>query len=221
MAGTDLRPLTPAQTRLFDWLEANAAAGGTPPTLDETCRALGLRSRGSLHKQLGALVEHGLVEPMAGRRRGIRLTTRRAGAHPSPHSPRERGAASPLPELPLLGRIAAGAPIEAVAEATAVEVPPRLLGRGECYVLQVRGDSMVEAGIHDGDEVVIERRDSARDGDVVVALVDGDSATLKRIEQRPGECVLWPANGEHRPQSYAPDRVAIQGVLVGLMRAWR
>ena len=202
-----IHDLTRRQRELYEWLCEHAGEFDHPPTLDEVCTALGLASRGSLHKHVQALVDAGLIEPLEGRRRGLRLAGAASGGPPG--------------TLPLLGRIAAGRPIEAIAGAEPVEVPAHLRGRGTCYVLEVRGDSMIDDGILDGDQVVIEQRDSARDGEVVVALVDGEQATLKRIEQRPGACVLHPANGTMEPMVYAPDRVAIQGVLVGQMRAYR
>lgn len=176
-----------------------------PPTLDELCAELGLKSRGSLHKQIQALVAEGLVEPMEGKQRGVRLTEAAAGNED---------------ELPLLGYIAAGYPIEAVSAPESVQVPPLLRSERPCYVLQVKGDSMIEDGIFDGDWVVIEQRDHARDGEVVVALVEGEEATLKRIEQRPGEVILHPANAAMEPMRFAPDQVTVQGVVVGQMRRY-
>ena len=125
------------------------------------------------------------------------------------------------PLVTLLGYIAAGRPIEAIGQAESIDVPEALHGGRECYVLQVRGDSMIEEGILDGDWVVIERREQARNGEIVVALIDGAEATLKRIEQRPGRVILHPANTALSPQIYAPEQVAIQGVLVGQMRRYR
>ena len=176
-----------------------------PPTLDELCAELGLKSRGSLHKQIQALVVEGLVEPMEGKQRGVRLT---------------EAAAVDEDELPLLGYIAAGYPIEAVTTPESVQVPPLLRSERPCYVLQVKGDSMIEDGIFDGDWVVIEQRDHARDGEVVVALVEGGEATLKRIEQRPGEVILHPANAAMEPMRFAPDQATVQGVVVGQMRRY-
>ena len=176
-----------------------------PPTLDELCTALGLSSRGSLHKHIQALIDAGYVAPMDGRQRGVRLLEIEAN---------ENG-----DELPLLGRIAAGRPIEALSGHETIAVPPSLHHGQGCYVLQVRGDSMIEDGILDGDWVVIEPRSHARNGEVVVALIDGE-ATLKRIEQRPGEVVLHAANRTMAPLRYPPDAVTIQGVLVGQMRRY-
>jgi len=197
--------LTRRQQAILDYLRESQLRQTHPPTLDELCSALGLRSRGSMHKHVTALVEAGYVEPLSGKQRGVRLSEAKED-DPS--------------TLPLLGRIAAGRPIEAVQDSQELEVPRQLRGKGRCYVLQVRGDSMIDDGILDGDWVVIEQRDYARDGEIVVALIDGEDATLKRIEQRPDVCILHPANSDLEPQHYAPGRVNIQGVVVGQMRAY-
>ncbi|NIR29408.1 MAG: transcriptional repressor LexA [Gammaproteobacteria bacterium] len=207
--------LTPRQREIYECLRRRRERSEPPPTLDELARALGLRSRGSLHKQVRALVEAGLVEPMAGRRRGVRLTAPPDGA-PASHE-----AGSPQAVLALLGRIAAGRPIEAIEVPEEVEVPAGLLGRRACYALAVRGDSMTEDGILDGDMVIVEHRTHADNGEVVVALIDGEEATLKRIEQRSDTVVLHPAHHDMAPMSYAPERVRIQGVAVGLIRRYR
>jgi len=197
--------LTRRQQQIYEYLVDNADHFDHPPTHDELCQALGLSSRGSLHKHIQALVRAGLVEPMDGSHRGIRLIEQ-----------------PPVAEgIPLLGRIAAGRPIEAVTQPETMQVPEELLGRGICYVLQVSGDSMLEVGILDGDYVVIEQRDSARNGEIVVALVNNEEATLKRIEQQPGRVILYPANAAMEPMTYSPDAVQIQGVLRGLMRRYR
>lgn len=201
--------LTRRQQEIYDFLRRHLDDFAHPPTLDELCDALGLSSRGSLHKQIQALVEAGLVEPMNNLRRGIRLATEEA-AH----------AADPGEPLPLYGYIAAGQPIEAIRNPETIEVPPQLRTPNPCYVLEVRGDSMVEEGILDGDWVVIEHREQARNGEIVVALVDGEEATLKRLEKGAGEVVLHPANSRLSALRYSPDRVQIQGVLVGQMRRY-
>jgi repressor LexA len=197
--------LTRRQQQIYEYLVDNADHFDHPPTHDELCQALGLSSRGSLHKHIQALVQAGLVEPMDGSHRGIRLAEQQTVAAGTP----------------LLGRIAAGRPIEAVPEPETMQVPEVLLGRGSCYVLQVSGESMLEAGILDGDYVVIEQRDSARNGEIVVALVNREEVTLKRIEQQPGRVILHPANASMEPMTYSPDAVQIQGVLRGLMRRYR
>lgn len=202
----DAEHLTPRQQSVYDYLRGRAAAGESPPTLETLCRALGLRSRGSMHKHIQALVEAGLVEPMEGRQRGVRLRPQ---------------AEADSSQLPLLGYIAAGRPIEAIPDSQTVEVPAVLRSNGACYVLEVRGDSMVDDGILDGDWVVVESREHARNGEIVVALIDEQEATLKRIEQRAGRVVLHPANAAMQPFVYAPQQVRIQGVVVGQMRRYR
>ncbi len=197
--------LTRRQQEIYATLRDNAERFEHPPSYDELCRLLGLSSRGSLHKHIQALVQAGLVEPMDGTQRGIRLVEQ---------APVEAG-------IPLLGTIAAGRPIEAVPQPEFMQVPDELLGTRPCYVLRVQGDSMIEAGILDGDYVVIEQRDSARNGEIVVALVNNEEATLKRIEQQPGRVILHPANASLTPLVYSPDEVQIQGVLRGLLRSYR
>ena len=191
---------------MYRYLLDCRAKGDPAPTLAEVCAALGLRSRGSLHKHVQALVQAGLVLPLAGQRRGIQLCL--------PTSKDET-------VLPFLGYIAAGRPIEAVVQNEGISVPPSLCGNGPCYCLQVRGDSMIDDGILDGDWVVIEHRSHARNGEIVVALVDDEEATLKRIFQSPGKVTLTPANNALRPQVYAPHRITIQGAVVAQMRRYR
>jgi repressor LexA len=197
--------LTRRQHEVLDFLRENEENFEHPPTLDELCRLLGLASRGSLHKHIQALVEAGLVEPLDGRHRGIRLTPIEAEGQ----------------TLPFMGRIAAGRPIEALPQPEYMEVPPQLRTDRPCYVLQVRGDSMIEAGILDGDYVVIESRNYAKNGEIVVALINGEEATLKRIVQKPGTVLLYPENSGMDPIEVRPEEVEIQGVLVGQMRAYR
>ena len=197
--------LTRRQQEIYQALREHVDSFEHPPTYDELCRILGLKSRGSLHKQIQALVRAGLVEPLDGLQRGIRLVEQ---------DRHQEG-------VPLLGIIAAGRPIEAVTRTELMRVPDELLGKGPCYVLQVSGDSMIEAGIFDGDYVVIEQCDSVRNGDIVVALIHNEEATLKRIEQQPDRVILHPANAAHSPMQYRPDEVRIQGVLRGLLRRYR
>jgi repressor LexA len=202
--------LTRRQQEIFEYLKEHLGQFPHPPTLDELCEALGLKSRGSLHKQIQALIEAGLVEPMNNLRRGIRLVEE--------DDPGD--AADDTESLPLFGYIAAGRPIEAISNPERIDVPSQLRTPNPCYVLEVRGDSMIEDGILDGDWVVIEHRDQARNGEVVVALVDGEEATLKRLETRAGEVVLHPANSSMSAMHFSPERVQIQGVLVGQMRRY-
>ena len=202
--------LTRRQQEIYDYLKENLPLYEQPPTLNELCDALGLSSRGSMHKQIHALIEAGLVEPMNNQRRGIRLAsfdTAEAAANDN--------------QLPMMGYIAAGRPIEAIETPENMDVPPPLRSEKPCYVLQVKGDSMIDEGILDGDWVVIEQKDTARNGEIVVALVENSDATLKRIEQKPNEVILHPANETMTPMHYHPDQVKIQGVLVGQMRSYR
>ncbi len=203
--------LTRRQQEIYDYLREQLPRMPHPPSLDELCQLLGLKSRGSLHKQIQALIEAGLVEPMNNLRRGIRLVEKETS--PQAH-------ASDMQELPLYGYIAAGQPIEAIAGHDTVPVPSALRTDKPCYVLEVRGDSMIEEGILDGDWVVIEQRDAARNGEIVVALVHEEEATLKRLEKQAGEVVLHPANSNLAPMHYHPSEVRVQGVLVGQMRRY-
>jgi repressor LexA len=210
--------LTRRQQEIYDYLREHLDDFPHPPTLDELCQALGLSSRGSLHKQIQALIEAGLVEPMHNLRRGIRLVDEDAASVGAAVGAAD--AASDEDELPLYGRIAAGRPIEAIANPETIRVPSQLRTNQPCYVLEVQGDSMVEEGILDGDWVVIEQRQQARNGEIVVALVDGEEATLKRFELDRGRVVLHPANSTLQPLIYRPEQIQIQGILVGQMRRY-
>ena len=199
-----LPALTRRQHELLDYLAEREQNGMRAPSLTEICRDLGLVSRGSLHKQISALVEARLVEPMNGKQRGVRL----------------QRSANDETRLPLLGAIAAGQPIEALTRDESVVVPGWLRTGGDCYALRIRGDSMRDVGILDGDIVVIESRKTARNGELVVALIDNQETTLKRIEQKPGEVLLHPENPAYSAQRYVPERVSIQGVVVGSIRRY-
>ena len=208
--------LTRRQQEIYDYLKDNLPDMPHPPTLDELCTALGLKSRGSLHKQLHALIEAGLIEPMNNLRRGVRLTS----SEESTVELEPSIAANDEDELPFYGRIAAGQPISAIAGYETMSVPPALRSSGPCYVLEVKGDSMIEEGIFDGDWVVIEQRVTARNGEIVVALVDDEDATLKRFEKNGAEIILHPANSSMSPMHYPAEMVQVQGVLVGQMRRY-
>lgn len=201
--------LTRRQQEIYDFLLHNADSFKHPPTLAELCTAMKLSSRGSMHKQIRALIEAGLVEPMNHKKRGIRLLTAGTPA-----------LASDTGQLPMLGYIAAGQPIEAINTPESISIPSWLQSSKPCYVLGVKGDSMIDEGIFDGDRVIIEQRDHASNGEIVVALIDGAEATLKRLQQTPQEIVLHPANAAMEPQHYAHEQVQIQGVLIGQMRKY-
>ena len=198
--------LTRRQRSVYEFLLDHQRQWQDPPTLDQLCTGLGLSSRGSLHKHIQALVDAGLVEPMGGKHRGIRLAQTIDDA---------------ANEIPFLGKIAAGYPVQAFETPETIEVPAFMLGHETSFVLQAKGDSMRDAGILDGDLLVIAKRGHARNQEIVVALIDGTETTLKRIEQQPGKTTLHPANDSFETLSYSPDRVEIQGVLIGQMRSYR
>jgi repressor LexA len=204
--------LTRKQREIIDFLIQNQQSFPHPPTLQELCEALGLKSRGSLHLILQGLISAGLIESFDRKHRGIRLTEKAFDfawqRQEAQHT------------LRYVGKIAAGRPIEAVEDVRYMVIPEEIKSEKQCYVLRVKGDSMMEEGILDGDWVVIEQRCHARNGEIVVALVDKTDATLKFIEQYPHETLLIPANSSMKTMRYHPSQVEIQGVLVGQMRSY-
>jgi len=204
--------LTRKQQQLFKFLLINQSQFTQPPTLDELCMAMGLKSRGSLHKHIQGLITAGLVEAPHRKQRGVRLT-QQALQENQVHEHETDG-------LPLIGAIAAGKPIEAINDISYMMVPEQLKTDQSCYILRVQGDSMIDDGIYDGDWVVIEQRSYARNGEIVVALIDKQEATLKYIEQYPHKTVLIPANKNMQAMHFQPQQVEIQGVLVGQMRSY-
>lgn len=206
-----MHTLTRKQQEILDFLRHNQNNFQHPPTLEELCAALGLKSRGSMHHQIKALIEAQLIVAPERKQRGIRLTEL---AMQQPDSQLRDDS------LPYVGVIAAGKPIEAVETTTYMAIPEPLKTQKPCYVLKVKGDSMLEAGILDGDYVVIEQRNFANNGEIVVALIENTDATLKYIEQTPDEVLLIPANASMVAMHYRPEQVEIQGVLVGQMRSY-
>jgi len=200
--------LTDRQRQAYDAIRDHLANHGVTPKLAELGRALGIRSRGVVHRHVRALVDAGLVEVEPGRHRGIRL----AGSEPPPDGM----------TLPLLGRIVAGQPLEAIPDEQTVDLSEFFVGSGR-FVLRVQGDSMIEAGILDGDMVVVRQAEQASDGDIVVALIDNAEATLKRIRRNRDDdsVTLLPANRALTPMIYPASRVRIQGVVVAQLRAYR
>jgi repressor LexA len=177
---------------------------GRAPLLEEIASGLGIRSKGVVHRYVQALAEEGLIELLPGRHRGILLSDKQA-AHPT---------------LPLLGRIAAGQPIEAIPGQDEVNLAEFFIGANR-FLLKVQGESMVEAGILDGDMVVVERCEQAADGEIVVALIDREEATLKRLQNnRDGTVTLHPANAALAPLRFDAERVAIQGRVIGQLRSY-
>jgi repressor LexA len=197
--------LTPAQQRTLDFIRQYYVRQGFAPTLAEITLGLGVSSKGSMHKQVQALAEAGAIRLTPGRKRGIELT--------------DEDEAQAF-TIPLLGRIAAGHPIEAIPDQENLNIAEFLLGPGR-FALLVQGDSMIDAGILDGDTVIIQRQDTANDGDIVVALIDDESATLKRFHRRVGNKLeLAPENKSLRPLIFEAHQVRIQGVLVGQLRTY-
>lgn len=198
--------LTPAQQRTLDFIRRYWRRQGRSPSLAEIADGTGIHSRGVAHRYVQALIEAGRLIRRPGRKRGLELAER---GSPGPHT------------IPLLGRIAAGRPIEAVPGEETLDLAAFLLGANR-YALRVRGDSMIEAGILDGDTVIVDARDSAGEGEIVVALVDEGEATLKRYHYRKdGSVRLTAANAAIAPMIYAAERVRIQGVVVGVLRSYR
>jgi repressor LexA len=205
------RSLTRKQQEIFDFLLQNLNRFPHPPTLEELCAAMGLKSRGSLHNHIKALISENLIEAPERKQRGIRLTE---------YAKTMISRQDDLSALPFVGFIAAGRPIEAVENVTYMTIPEQLKTQKPCYILKVKGDSMLEQGIYDGDWVIIEQRSHARNGEIVVALVNKTEATLKFIEQYPHETLLIPANSTMEAMRYSPEQIEIQGVLVGQMRSY-
>ena len=206
-----MKDLTRKQKDIFEYLLTNQKNFAYPPTLDELCAALGLNSRGSLHKHIKALIESGLVKPPERKQKGIRLTDKAKNYIET---------ANDMTGTPFVGYIAAGMPIEALENISYMAVPEQIKTQSPCYILQIKGDSMIEEGIFDGDWVIIEQRSTARNGEIVVALIDKAEATLKFIEQYPHETLLIPANSNMAAMHFKPNQVEIQGVLVGQMRSY-
>jgi len=201
------RYLTERQKQVLDFLRQFAAENGYAPTHREICEEFGFSSYGTVHKHLKLLESKGYLRRHWNQKRGVELSSQVSESEPS------------LSRLPFFGRIAAGRPIEAVAGDESVTVPEHLLGAvpEDHFVLKVVGDSMIEEGIHDGDLVVVSRRDEAGVGEMVVALV-GDEATLKRFFPEGDRVRLQPANQRMEPIYAAANEVRVQGVVVGLMR---
>ncbi len=197
--------LTTQQQKAYQFIRHFILRNGHAPLLPEIAQGLGIRSKSHASRYVQALVEQGLLEFIPGRHRGIRLTNQDIEEQQFRH-------------LPLLGKIAAGRPIEATADTQTVDLPALLTGP-QRYILQVKGDSMIEEGIYDGDWVICEYADTAPDGAIVVALIDNYEATLKRLKRNRNNTVtLNPANSQLKPMIYEAHRVKVQGIFIGLVR---
>ena len=224
--------LTRKQHDLLHFIHDRLSAAGVPPSFDEMKDALGLKSKSGIHRLITGLEERGFIRRLPHRARAlevVRLPEDMAGEAVGPRigaalsglRAAAASAAEAMAPVPMLGRIAAGTPIEALSDpSTFADVPSSMLTRGEHYALEVDGDSMIEAGIHDGDTVIIERCDTADDGAIVVALVDDAEVTLKRLRRRGQMVELEPANARYETQRYGSDRVVVQGRLIGLLRQY-
>ena len=234
--------LTRKQYELLRFINERLKEAGVPPSFDEMKDALDLRSKSGIHRLITALEERGFIRRLPNRARAIEVIKlpelgaspggARRGFTPSViegNLGKVRPSVSADPDddtsfpvaVPVMGRIAAGTPIEALqTRSHTISVPPDMLGSGEHYALEVRGDSMMEAGILDGDTVLIQRNESADTGDIVVALIDEEEATLKRFRRRGASIALEPANAAYEVRILPPNRVRIQGKLIGLVRKY-
>ncbi|MAN81034.1 MAG: repressor LexA [Magnetovibrio sp.] len=241
--------LTKKQYQLLVFIDKKLNESGVSPSFEEMKEALDLRSKSGIHRLITGLEERGFIRRLPHRARALEvlrlpenMETGQNAVRPAPApAPAAtnvipgRFGSGPVPlsgggdvsqpgeavSLPLYGRIAAGTPIEALRDhSNVVDVPPSMLGGGEHYALEVDGDSMVEAGIHDGDTVIIRRTDTAENGSIVVALVEGSEVTLKRLRRKGASVALEPANKAYETRIFGPDQVEVQGRLVGLMRKY-
>ena len=243
--------LTRKQHQLLIFINERLNATGVAPSFDEMKEALGLKSKSGIHRLISGLEERGFIRRLAHRARALEVLRlpedTGVGATLAPFEKPDRFApqvieggrdntARPITapseitgpvsgtsdvEVPFLGKIAAGTPIEALSDPTRhIAVPPSMLGKGNFYCLEVEGDSMINAGILDGDTVVIRRTDNAENGSIVVALVEGQEVTLKRLRKRNNSVALEAENPAYETRIFGPDQVAVQGELVGLLRQY-
>ncbi len=227
--------LTQKQKELLMFIHERVKETGVPPSFDEMKEALDLKSKSGIHRLITALEERGFIRRLPHRARALEIVklpepvAAGRGFAPSViegslgrgRGPTEAGGGGDTVIVPVMGRIAAGVPIEAIQhQSDSIGVPSELLGKGEHFALQVRGDSMIEAGILEGDTVILKRGDTADSGDIVVALVDEEEATLKRLRRRGDSIALEAANPAHETRIFGPDRVRVQGRLIGLIRRY-
>lgn len=217
--------LTKKQHELLMFIHDRLAETGISPSFEEMKDALDLKSKSGVHRLISALEERAFIRRLPNRARALEILRMpdQSGAQSSPVTTALKMmpvAANDILDLPLHGRIAAGQPIEAIEGQDSLSVPAAFLGSGEHYALEVAGDSMVEEGILDGDYALIRKADVAREGEIVVALIDQNEATLKTFRREGSMIRLDPANRNYEPQRYAPEQVAIQGKLAGLLRRY-
>ncbi|MCP4328820.1 MAG: transcriptional repressor LexA [Alphaproteobacteria bacterium] len=233
--------LTRKQHELLIFINERITSKGVSPSFDEMKEALGLKSKSGIHRLITGLEERGFIRRLPHRARALEilrmpqdaalnnrsLGSARRGRPSNVIRPDFKSGPTPVRvggevvELPLYGRIAAGTPIEALREpGNSIAVPPTLLGGGEHYALEIDGDSMVDAGIQDGDTAIIQRCETAENGSIVVALVAGNEVTLKRLRRKGNSVALEPANTKYETRIFGPDQVKVQGKLVGLIRRY-
>ena len=228
--------LTRKQHELIRFIQTRLEETGVSPSFEEMKEALDLKSKSGVHRLISALEERGFIRRLPNRARALEVLRQpddvTSGATAKAAAPSNVVELRPAPrlapvaanndviEIPLHGRIAAGVPIEAMESDRMLPVPAALLGPGEHYALEVSGDSMIEAGILDGDYALIRRTDVARDGEIVVALIHDEEATLKYMRRENGMVRLDPANSAYEPQIYSPGEVQVQGKLAGLLRRY-
>ena len=199
-------PLTKRQREILDYLSEFIQQHGYAPSLEEVGRRFGLSSLATVHKHLTNLQEKGFIKRAWNRSRSVELVQTRSGGR--------------AVELPLLGFVAAGSPIEAIATAESIAVPEDMVGKRDTYVLRVRGESMIDEQIRDGDFVIVEDRKTAENGEMVIALLGSSDVTLKKFYRENGQVRLQPANPAMQPLIVAADHVQVQGVVVGVMRKY-
>ena len=232
--------LTRKQLELLRFVHERLKESGVPPSFDEMKDALDLRSKSGIHRLITALEERGFIRRLPNRARALEVLKLPDAVSNGISAARSRGFTPSVIEgnlgrvrtaseddsgrpvaIPMMGRIAAGTPIEAIqSRSSTINVPPELLTTGDHFALEVRGDSMIDAGILEGDTVLIRKTENADTGDIVVALIDEEEATLKRFRRRGGSIALEPANTTYEVRILPPNRVRIQGKLVGLLRKY-
>lgn len=227
--------LTKKQLDLLEFIHNRVQRDGVPPSFDEMKEALDLRSKSGIHRLITALEERGFIRRLAHKARALEVVKLPEalqpkggftpqvidGGRPDSTPPHAIPVTTGAVDLPVMGRIAAGVPIEAIQHRTHdVSVPQSMVGRGEHYALEVKGDSMIELGINDGDVVVIRETSVADDGDIVVALVEDEEATLKRFRRNGTSIALEAANPSYKTRFFNEDQIKVQGRLVGLIRSY-
>lgn len=226
--------LTAKQHELLLYIQRKLEETGISPSFEEMKEALDLKSKSGVHRLISALEERGFLRRLPNRARALEVVRQPENQPVRATAANDQQTLAPIVrapsvapqpandviEVPLHGRIAAGMPIEALEDSRSLPVPAALLGAGEHYALEVSGDSMIEAGIFDGDYALVKRTSTARDGEIVVALIRNEEATLKYLRRENGMIRLDPANAAYDPQIYRPDEVEVQGKLAGLLRRY-